>query len=76
MVSKWCLAVSRLVTRKEQQIPPYEVYFRNQRVEEVQYNKFGQSKLKQIWTFLKNESLVLKPPYAIVFFKEQKTVMT
>ena len=33
--------VTRLVSRKEQKITPYEVYFRNQRVEEAQYTKFG-----------------------------------
>ena len=42
MVPKWNLAVTRLETRKEQKIPTYEVYFRNQRVEEAQYTKFGQ----------------------------------
>ena len=42
MVPKWNLAVTRLVTRKEQNIPPMEAYFRNQRVEEAQYTKFGQ----------------------------------
>ena len=42
MVPKWNLAVTRLITRKEQKILIYEVYFRNQRVEEAQYTKFGQ----------------------------------
>ena len=42
MVPKWNLAVTRLVTRKEQIIAPRQVYFRNQRVEESQYTKFGQ----------------------------------
>ena len=42
IVPKWNLAVTKLVTRKEQTIPTYEVYFRNQRVEEAQYTKFGQ----------------------------------
>ena len=42
MVPKWYLAVTWLVTRKEQKIPTYEVYSLNQRVEETQYTKFGQ----------------------------------
>ena len=43
MVPKCNLAVTGHVTRKEQKkILPMAVYFRNQRVEEAQYTKFGQ----------------------------------
>ena len=34
--------VTKLETSKRTKIPPYEVYFRNQRVEEAQYTKFWQ----------------------------------
>ena len=71
MVPKWCLAVSRLVTRKEQQIPPYEVYFQNQRVEEVQYNKFEQNLIPippipfQMKLLMSRESYKVQLIYAI-----------
>ena len=42
LIPNWSLAVTRLVTRKEQKIPPYEAYFRNQHIEESQYTKFWQ----------------------------------